>query len=351
MTAIIDTDRLKQLLATPLLACSDIPGIGGTIKTVPEHFRVEEILPYAPCGSGEHLFITLRRSGWNTADVARELAARFDLPPREVGWGGRKDRQAVTTQTFSVPLPLSSPMEEAQSRLDDAPFEILDLKRHGNKIKTGHVAGNRFDILVTDLSADCRPRAQAIAARIKAHGIPNYYGDQRFGHGMRNLDEAAALFAGSRKTRGRKNAFLISALQSALFNVWLRERMDRGRYSTILPGDIAKKTDTGGMFLVDDDPSAVRRFAERQIVYTGPIFGFKMRRATEGPGAAEEDVLERFGLTLQSFKPRRAAGSRRAAIVYPHDLSIATAAEGLRLRFTLPAGAYATVLLRELTRH
>jgi tRNA pseudouridine13 synthase len=123
--------------------------------------------------------------------------------------------------------------------------------------------------------------------------------------------------------------------------------MDGGQFATILDGDIAKKTDTGGMFPVEDAKEAAERFADQKIVYTGPIFGYKMRSAEGTAALGEACVLDRFGLSLQAFKPLRASGSRRPAVIYPENLMIESAPEGLCLRFTLPKGAYATTLLRE----
>jgi tRNA pseudouridine13 synthase len=345
-----DISVLKQALGGLPLISGDIPGIGGIIKSQPEHFQVEEILPYAPCGEGEHLYVTLRRKNWNTADVARELAAAFGCTPPEVGWGGRKDKRAVTTQTFSIPMPVSATLEESRARVEPLPFEILAIRRHGNKIKTGHVATNRFDVLITGVQTDTAARAEAIANRLKQKGLPNFYGVQRFGHQMGNLDQGLAILLSGRKARGRKTVFLVSAIQSALFNLWLRQRMERGQFGVILPGDIAKKTDTGGMFQVTDTQEAAQRFEAHQIVYTGPIFGHKMKRAGETAGMAEDSLLDGFGLTRAHFKRLRAGGTRRPAVLYPDDLEIAPSEQGLRLRFSLPAGAYATTLLREFTR-
>ena len=345
-----DIAHLKKSITDPPLISADLPGIGGQIKTIAEHFQVEEMLPYEPSGQGEHLFVKLRRKGWNTTDVARALAKVFGLRMPDIGWGGRKDKNAVTTQTFSLPLPLSVELADTKERLETLPFEILAIQRHKNKIKTGHVAGNRFEIVVSHTEKDGLSRAEAIAGCLSAKGLPNYYGTQRFGHQMGNLDAAWALLIGRGNVRGRKNACLVSALQSALFNFWLQERMRAGRYDAIVTGDIAKKTDTGGMFLVEDDREAAKRFASRDIIYTGPIFGYKMKRADGMAGAAEEQILEQFGLSLSAFKPLRARGSRRAAILYPDDLKITSIPEGLNFRFSLPAGAYATTLLREFTR-
>ncbi len=341
-------DDATQMLADLPTVAGDLPGIGGAIKTVPDHFVVEEILPYAPCGEGEHVYVTFRRSGWNTADAARELQRALEAAPADVGWGGRKDKTAVAVQTISIRCGLEIPLATVEKRLAALPFDILAVDRHRNKIKTGHVAANRFTITVSGPCEDALPRAEAIADRLRRTGVPNFYGPQRFGHGMQNVARGFALFDSRR--RGRKDAFMVSVMQSALFNIWLRRRMESGDYRRVLPGDLVKKTDTGGMFCVDDPIAENERFSAGEIVYTGPIFGFKMRTATGEAGEREAALLERFGLSAEDFRPLRAQGSRRAAILYPPDLSVSAVDEGLRFRFTLPSGAYATTVLREFTR-
>jgi tRNA pseudouridine13 synthase len=139
-------------------------------------------------------------------------------------------------------------------------------------------------------------------------------------------------------------------VQSALFNIWLKERMENGTYRELIAGDIVKKTDTGGMFIVEDPAVDSGRFTAGQIVYTGPIYGFKMKAAMQAEGEREAGLLDRFGLTLEAFRPLRAPGSRREAILNPADLTIVEVEEGLQFSFSLPSGAYATTVLREFTR-
>ena len=344
------SQRLKQAVAELPFASAALPGVGGTIKAVPEHFEVQEVLPYAPCGEGEHLYITLRRAGWNTADVARLLGEQLHVKMGDIGWGGRKDKQAVTTQTFSLLLPLSFPLAEIQARLNALPFEIFELKRHRNKIKTGHVAGNRFKILLSGIPADAAARAQDIVEYLQHTGIPNFYGEQRFGMGMKNIDRAFALLVNPKSVRGKQSKLMVSALQSGLFNLWLKTRMECDAFSQIVAGDVAQKTDTGGLFVVTDVQEAQERLQQHAIVYTGPIFGFKMMSAGAQEAQYESELLGAWGLDLQCFKSLRAPGSRRAAILWPADLSIQHLDQGLQFRFTLPSGAYATTVMREFMR-
>jgi tRNA pseudouridine13 synthase len=347
--ALLNVSDLKQAIIQPPFITERLPGIGGVLKAIPEHFQVEEELPYAPCGEGEHVFVKLRRAGWNTTDVATALGRVFDLKGSDIGWGGRKDKNAVTTQTISLRLPLELSLTQIEDRIKPLLFEIIDIQRHRNKLKTGHVAANRFRIVLSGVVSCALERAEAIAVALKDSGVPNYYGEQRFGHHYLNLDRAVTLVK-RKKAHGKKDTFMVSVLQSALYNCWLIERIRRGEFGRLLQGDVARKTDTGGLFIVDDLDEAARRFAAREITYTGPIFGHKMMSAIGPAGDCENRLLQRFGLDLEVFKPLRAPGSRRPAILYLHDLTVKPVIEGLEFAFTLPSGAYATTVLREFTR-
>ncbi|MCP4748892.1 MAG: tRNA pseudouridine(13) synthase TruD [Desulfobacteraceae bacterium] len=342
--------ELKRCMANLPFVASEIEPIGGVIKAQPEHFQVEEVLPYEPCGEGEHVFVTLRRSGWNTVDAARMLAEAMKVRAGDVGWGGRKDKQAVTTQTFSVHLPLNKTLQDVSRMLKTLPFEILKIARHKNKLKTGHVASNRFRILLSQTAPGALSQAQSIAAILKEKGLPNFFGPQRFGIDMRNLDRAAHCLKQKKFFRGKSSQFVLSALQSALFNIWLQRRIQDGLYNNIIKGDIVKKTDTGGIFVVDDEKEANERFSQGKITFTGPIYGHKMKTG-DGPAQERETaVLDAFDLDLPSFKPLRAKGSRRPAIVFMDDLNIRETDDGLIFSFSLPSGSYATIVMREFIR-
>lgn len=341
-------DAAIEMLVNLPFASGSLPGIGGTIKARPEHFAVEEVLPYTACGQGEHIYVTFRRSGWNTADAARTIQQQLGLAPTDVGYGGRKDKTAVVEQTFSLRCGLDRSLAEVERALAEIPFDILAIDRHRNKIKTGHVAANRFSIVVSRPEPDALPRAQAIAKRLAKTGIPNFYGPQRFGLGWQNVKRGFALFPPSKKVR--KNPFMVSVVQSTLFNIWLKQRMETGGYRCLLKGDIVKKTDTGGMFTVEDLDAEAPRFENGEIVYTGPIYGFKMKPASDMAGEREVALLAQYDFCAEDFRPFRAPGSRRPAILRPDDLEVRESTEGLRFTFTLPSGAYATTVLREFTR-
>jgi tRNA pseudouridine13 synthase len=339
-------DELSQL---PYLT-GHLPGISGTIKASAEHFRVEERLPYTACGEGEHVYVTLRRKEWNTADVARVLQKRFSLKSMDVGWGGRKDKTAVATQTFSLHLPPSMDPEAIARNMQDLPFEILAIRRHRNKIKTGHVAENRFQIIVSNTKPGDPANSRSIAAALQDTGIANFYGEQRFGRQMRNLEQVQRLIATGRAGHGKKGRFMVSVLQSALFNIWLKQRIESGEFETMIQGDVARKTDTGGLFVVEDAAEATRRLASRAIVATGPIYGYKMMAAAGRAGEVEQQILDTFAIEPHLFKALKAPGSRRPAQLFLEDLEIQPAPEGLLFTFSLPSGAYATTVLREFIR-
>lgn len=346
-----DLEMIKTCLESLPLAAGSLPGIGGRIKAEPAHFLVEEQLPYAPIGTGEHLYVTFKRTGYNTVDAVRMIQQCLDLKKTDMGWGGRKDKHAVAIQTISARIGEKMPEGQVQKKLEGLPFEIMALKRHRNKIKTGHVAGNRFEIVVSDPEPDALEKARAIAVSIKETGVPNFYGPQRFGYQYQNVDRAWSLFFNTENKKQRKNPFMVSVMQSVLFNIWLNNRMTAGRFHQLVGGDIVKKTDTGGMFTVEDMAAETRRFETREIVYTGPMFGFKMMQPAGEAGQLEADLLAQFGIGVDDFRKFRAPGSRRPAILMLDDLEIDSCDQGLVFRFTLPSGAYATTIMREFTRH
>ncbi|MDL2269351.1 tRNA pseudouridine(13) synthase TruD [Desulfosarcina sp. OttesenSCG-928-G17] len=341
-TAVAELTQLPRITA-------DEPGIGGIIKAIPEHFTVEEVLPYGACGEGEHVYITFRRRGWNTVDAAKAMQKALNLPATDVGWGGRKDKTAVVTQTFSFRMGVSAPLSDIETALSDLPFEILAMDRHRNKIKTGHVAANRFTIVVSQPVSHAFSRANAIAEKLKHTGVPNFYGPQRFGHGFQNVEKGFAMIRPDQKQgrKPRRDDFLVSVVQSVLFNIWLKNRLENGNYRKLQEGDIAKKTDTGGMFVVSDADDENKRFSRGEVTYTGPIYGFKMKAAQAASGAEEAELLNRFDLTLEDFRRFRAPGSRRDAILSLSDIGIRPVDDGLEFSFVLPSGAYATTVLRE----
>jgi len=338
-----------QFLSPPFIT-PDLPGIGGEIKVRPTHFVVEEIPLYDPAGDGEHVYVRLVREGWTTRALERRLAELFDLRDVDVGSAGLKDKHARATQTFSLLLRDLDEETVAQRIRDVLPVEVLWVRRHRNKLRVGHLLGNRFRVVVVDPAPQALARTLPVVQFLRAHGLPNYYGGQRFGvRGDNARKGREALFGrGPRKRWLRR--FLLSAYQSALFNVWLAERVERGWFERLLTGDVAKKTDTGGLFDVVDAAVELPRFQRGEITYTGPIYGSRMRWAGGEPGQLERRVMEDAGVTSEMLHRARLDGSRRVARLLLDDLSVEPHAEGLLFTFTLPKGAYATTLLREFMK-
>src|SRR5947209_273127 len=165
-------------LAPPPLLTADLPGIGGRIKGEPEDFEVEEIPAYAPSGSGDYLYLWVEKRDLGAEYFARQVARRLDIPVGEVGTAGLKDRRAVARQMVSVP----AHVEARLPQLEGEGLRVLAVHRHGNKLKPGHLHGNRFRILVRDVEAGAAERLGPILDRLRVTGLPNYYGPQRFGH-------------------------------------------------------------------------------------------------------------------------------------------------------------------------
>jgi tRNA pseudouridine13 synthase len=343
---------LDPLVPLPLLTAA-LPGIGGRIKTEPEDFEVEEIPAYQPAGEGDYLYLWIEKRSMGAEYFTRQVARRLDIPLGEVGTAGLKDRHAVTRQMVSVPAGVESRLKE----VDGDGIRVLSVSRHGNKLKSGHLHGNRFRILLRGVLPGAADNIEPLLAHIRREGLPNFYGPQRFGHdgetarmGMGLLgkpgDEAAA--AKVRSPFLRKLA--LSAAQSALFNHYLTQRLTNGLLRRVLSGDVMAKWPFGGMFVAEDVPREQERLEARETVPAGPMFGKKMFPARGETAEREEAVLKEAGLSRAAFHGfgKLLSGTRRQNMIYIDDLGASVESEGIRLSFTLPAGSYATVLLREL---
>ena len=329
---------------------ADLEGIGGIIKAEAGRFVVEEIPLYEPGDTGDHVYLRLRREGMNTKDICRELAKVFGLREEDIGCAGQKDKHAVAVQTFSLYMPKLAAEEVARRTADQLPVEVLWARRHVNKIRTGHLLGNSFAVVVEECCDDALEKARAVWTKMGRTGLPNFYGPQRFGAGGENIARGKAALQG-RGPKGKwLRRFLLSSYQAYMFNHWLAERMKCGWFDRLLTGDVAKKTDTGGLFTVEDAEVEAPRFAAGEITYTGPIYGAKMRWAEGEPGALERRIMEDHQVTESMLKKARLDGSRRPARLNLDGLTVEEHEAGLLFRFALPKGAYATTVIREFTK-
>jgi tRNA pseudouridine13 synthase len=331
---------------SPLLT-PDLPGTGGRIKVEPGDFEVEEIPAYEPAGSGDHLFLWIEKTDVGAEYFVRQVARRLGIPNGEVGTAGLKDRRAITRQWVSVP----ASCEPALGQLDGGGIRVLQVSRHPNKLRPGHLKGNRFRILIREASeTDVEP----ILQRLRTDGLPNFYGPQRFGRDGGTATLGMRLLKGEGKKV--RNLFLrklaLSAAQSLLFNDYLARRMTDGLLRTVLAGDVMAKWPAGGMFTAEDVPTEQARFDHRELVTAGPMFGRKTFPSKGVAAEREAAILEAAGLSRSSFEGfgKLVMGTRRHNLVYLDDLTASREPDGLRLTFTLPAGSYATVLLREVMK-
>ncbi|HTM20629.1 MAG TPA: tRNA pseudouridine(13) synthase TruD [Kofleriaceae bacterium] len=337
-----------------------LPGIGGRIREADDDFQVEEIPAYGPAGEGAHVLAWIEKRGLTTFDVVNRLAAALGVDPGDVGSAGLKDRHAVTRQQLSLPPPCTP---EQALALDLPGVRVLSAGRHPHKLRTGHLRGNRFVIVVREVGPaadEAAARAGAILAALAAPpGSPNWYGEQRFGAAGDNAAVGRALItggplpAGARRPQGRQKRLMVSAFQSELFNDWLRRRIADGLYRAVLAGDVLQKRATGGVFVCADPDTDGARLAAGELVVTGPMFGHAMRRPAPGsPAETREDaVLADAGIELAAFgrAGKLAEGTRRAAAVDLGEPAARPAGpHAVELCFDLPAGAYATAVLREI---
>lgn len=330
-----------------------LPGAGGALEARAEDFEVREVPAYLPSGRGQHLYLRVEKRGLTTPEVAHRLAARLERPARDVAWAGLKDKDATTEQWLSIEWPEKAPLPDLDALSDDA-VRVLELSRHGNKLRAGHLHGNRFRVRVRGVTPDGVARAEAVLAWLRVHGVPNAFGAQRFGLAGDNALRARAILRGEKPApRDRRLARLLeSALQSWVFNRLLDDRIADGTLARALLGDVMQKHTTGGMFVVDDVAATTPRVEALELSPTGLMPGPRARAAEADVAARERAVLEALGLDDAVLARLRSDGTRRL-MRYPLDPDARVQAEGpdaMTVEVTLPPGAFVTVLLAELMK-
>jgi tRNA pseudouridine13 synthase len=324
-------------------------------QSSPETFLVEEIPAYPPSGSGEHCFIFLEKRDLTTPEACKRLARALAISDRDIGYAGLKDRHAITRQWLSIP----AAAEAKLSGLDLEGMRVLQHSRHNNKLRTGHNKGNRFTVVLRDVSDEERPRIEAQFAALLTLGLPNRFGVQRFGQQKDNAEQGLAVLKGEKRERdGRKRRFLLSALQSAVFNEVLALRIARGILRMVIEGDVLQKTDTGGVFYTDDPVADQLRLDAGALTTTGPLPGSRVLNPPPGTEAdrLESTVAAEHGLSREAIVAavdHDLPGARRPLVV-PVTPEPLQSVEGpvepqtLRLCFRLPSGSYATTLIEAI---
>jgi tRNA pseudouridine13 synthase len=393
------------------LLTADLPGTGGIFKAQAEDFVVEELPVYLPCGQGEHLFLLVEKRNLTTPDLVHRLARICDIREREIGYAGLKDARGVTRQWISLPA------RAAEGKLADEQdhFRILARNRHRNKLRLGHLRGNHFRLRIRGTEPGALERAEQILGRLQEKGVPNTFGEQRFGALGNSHRIGRALLQGDfdgavreilgdpgliRDPRWREGVLrftagdlegalaalpgicrherrivqlllqgrscrqavlalphrllrlYLSAYQSLLFDRFVAERLPR--LEQLWSGDLAMKHANGAVFAVIDPDREQPRADAFEISPSAPLFGCKVLLASGAAGELEERVLKEEGLTLDAFAlpgPLRMEGSRRALRVPLEEASVTGEEGDLRLCFTLPAGSYATCVLQEIMKN
>ncbi|WP_435104730.1 tRNA pseudouridine(13) synthase TruD [Arhodomonas sp. AD133] len=331
----------------PLPAHGELLG-SAVVKVHPEDFQVAEVPKVLPEGSGEHILLEIRKSGLTTGEAVRQLAAHLGVAPRAVSHAGLKDRQGVTSQWLSVHDPGGQGVPRAGAI--DTGLEILRAGRHGRKLRTGALAGNRFRLRLRAVDAP-RDAVDRRLARMAWHGVPNYFGSQRFGRAGANLDKALAWHRGEMAVRRRDvQGLLLSAARSEVFNRVLRRRVEAGTWNRAIPGDWMVLDGRGSVFAASDEAPArlSRRLSVQAIHPTGPMPGVGDALVSDRARAIEQAVMDECHELVALLTRRRVKVQRRALRLRVADLAWRWPARGvLELAFRLPPGAYATTVVAE----
>jgi tRNA pseudouridine13 synthase len=393
----------------------DLPGVGGNIKERAEDFFVQEIPLYEPTGQGEHIYCEIQKIGQSTFDVVNRMARELNIPRHNIGFAGMKDAKAVTRQTLSI---LGATDDQVKA-LSLPGVQILSATRHGNKLRLGHLKGNRFAIRIRNVEPTDVIKAEAIVRILEKRGLPNFFGEQRFGIRQNNdllgatiirddymgllklllgspdsrFDDAQSHYARKlfdehnneeslnkwprhcgmerrilhRLIKSHKPSHAVrlideplkrlwvSALQSRAFNDVLARRLQT--FDHLMDGDFAWKHDNGACFLVENAATEQPRCEAFEISPTGPLLGYRMSTPTGEPLAIEQEVLAKFDLSPEQFRlegKHKIKGARRPFRVKIEDLQLNGGVDNfgphITLAFTLPAGTFATILLREVMK-
>jgi tRNA pseudouridine13 synthase len=323
--------------------------------TAVDDFRVDEIPAYLPSGEGEHRYVKVEKVGLSTPELLTILSRAAGVTEKDIGYAGLKDKHAVTTQWLS--LPRKSP-PASQWRLPKT-VTVLDESYHSNKLRTGHLHGNRFVIRLVELHEDAEARLPALLGVLRT-GHLNAFGEQRFGRGGNNIDAALAWLKNPRGLRGKNARFLSklypSVIQSELFNRYLAARLTLG-FTQLLPGEVVRLDGTGSNFVVENLEVEQARYEQGELHPQGPMFGPKMRSAQYQAQELEQQVLKQLDLTPEAVEAlgNHAPGTRRDIRIPLENLKteflhVASTPPILQIAFTLPSGSYATQVVRELCR-
>lgn len=338
---------LDLLLNRPETYLLGRPAGTAVIRRFAEDFCVEEDLGFEPEGAGEHQFLLIRKTGENTDWVAQQLARFTQTHPRDIGYAGKKDRHAITDQWFSVRLPLGTQLD--WSAFETESIKVLRQARHGRKLKTGVLNGNRFSLL---LRAVTHPdELQQRFTQLIASGVPNYFGEQRFGHHYGNISKGELLIAGQLRDKNRqKRGLYISALRSALFNQVVSARIQQGIFNKVAPGDVLMLNASQSCFVCTDAVAdSQSRLHQGDLHLTAPLWGQGGLMTQDAMAEFEQTIVSPWQSWCKGLEALGLKQERRAArVLLQAPLLEQESDSSWRISFGLPAGAFATSLVREL---
>lgn len=321
------------------------PQSTGQLRSEMADFKVFERLPFEPCGEGEHLFVHIRKTGANTAVVARELAKYFKVKEALVSYAGLKDRFAVTEQWFGIHLPGKAIYDLSDLAIEGV--EVLSVKRHNKKLRIGALSGNRFELVLRKVSNIDEVLRRWVA--VSQFGVPNYFGEQRFGINGGNLARATELFQGKKVKDKKKRGMYLSAARSEIFNQIISQRIENNQFEALQSGDVFMLAGTQSVFIADDiDEKIKQRFQEKDIDLTAALWGAGELMSQGEPQVLEQQVAEGYSEFCQGLSKFGLKQERRKIRLSLSEGSIKSENDNIILSFFLPSGCYATTILREL---
>lgn len=347
MNKLVTQFPLNLLQQHPLAYLHSAPTVSAEIRAQPSDFIVEEELNFQPSGAGEHILLQIEKTGQNTQFIARELARLTGLRVRDISYAGLKDRHAITRQWFCFKWPIKAPLLWQDWQIAGA--TILQVLRHYRKLRLGALKRNHFTLTLTQVSDPA-----ALVARLPAlqKGVPNYYGEQRFGINGGNLLLAERLFQGESIADRQIRGLALSASRSFLFNQVLSARIQQGCYEHLLAGDVVQLNGSGSIFAVAEVTAELSaRLAAADIHITAPLVGDGQVMVNAAAATLEQQVIANWQQWQDGLQALRVKGGRRSIRVLPENLQAEIQEQSVILRFALPAGCFATSLLRELVSY
>jgi len=318
----------------------------GSIRHCPEDFRVTEVISFSPSGSGDHIYLYVKKRECNTDWVAQQLAKVAGLKLVDVGYAGKKDRHAVTRQWFSLHMP-NQPEPDWENALPDE-INILEKTRHEKKLKSGAIKENQFCIVVREIEGDMADIERRLLC-LKDQGMPNYFGQQRFGNNNGNVRKLIEMVKHRRRVKRTQRGIYISAGRSFLFNQILKQRILQKNWNQAIDGDVMMLDGSKAIFVAEaDDEQLVPRVNEMDIHPASMLWGRGERLAKADAAIIEAQVLEANSELLDALDQSGSQLSYRALRVNLSLLEWQSENNSLTLNFSLPTGAYATSLLNEV---